>query len=308
MMNKYMKVNTLKKRLANKEIVLLNGGTGTEILNRGYKTKLPLWSAEILLTNPNVVQQIHTDYINAGAEIIVTDTFRTTQRTFAKIGLSGKKAKEITRLACRLAKNAIKKSKSNHTVYIAGDVAPLEDCYSPALTPSKKELDREIYTYVENLKQGGVDFILIETQITLKEIRAALEATKKLHIPAALTFCINDKLQLLGGESLEDTIRLVEKYDPLFIGANCISTILETKVVKKLKKLTQIPLSAHAQGDGQPEDVQGWEFTRKARINDYLKEVKNWIKDGVQIVGGCCGTTPEYIKTIKNYVNKVQSV
>lgn len=301
-----MKVNTLRKRLANKEIVLLNGGTGTEILNRGYKTKLPLWSAEILLTNPDVVQQIHTDYINAGAEIIVTDTFRTTQRTFAKIGLSGKKAREITLLACQLAKKAVKKSQSNHTVYIAGDVAPLEDCYSPTLTPSKKELDREIYRYVENLKQGGVDFILIETQITLKEIRAAFEAAKKLHVPTALTVCINNKLQLLGGELLEDTVKLAKKYNPLFIGVNCISPVLATKAVKKLKKLTQIPLSAHAQGDGKPEDDQGWEFTRQARVKTYLKEVKKWIKDGAQIIGGCCGTTPEYIKAIKNYVDIVR--
>lgn len=306
MMNKYMKVNILRTRLANKKIVLLNGGTGTEILNRGYKTKLPLWSAEILLTNPGVVQQIHTDYINAGAEIIVTDTFRTTQRTFAKIGLSEKKAKEITLLACRLAKNAVKNSKLNHPVYIAGDVAPLEDCYSPALTPSLKELDREIYKYVENLKQGGVDFILIETQITLKEIRAAFEATKKLCMPAALTVCIDDQLHLLGGESLEDTIKLAEKYNPLFIGVNCISPALATKAVKKLKKLTQIPISAHAQGDGKPEDDQGWEFTRQAKVKTYLKEVKQWIKDGVQIIGGCCGTTPEYIKAIKNYVDIVR--
>lgn len=301
-----MKLNTLRKRLANKEIVLLNGGTGTEILNRGYKTKLPLWSAEILLTNPNVVQQIHTDYINAGAEIIVTNTFRTTQRTFAKIGLSGKKAREITLLACQLAKNAIKKSKSNHPVYIAGDVAPLEDCYSPALTPSKKKLNQEIYTYVKNLKQGGVDFILIETQITLREIRAAFEATKKLHIPAALTVCINDKLQLLGGESLKDTIKLAERYNPIFIGVNCISPALATKAIKNLKRITQIPISAHAQGDGKPEDVQGWEFTQQAKVKTYLKEVKQWIKGGVQIIGGCCGTTPEYIKAIKNYVDIVR--
>jgi len=300
-----MKINTLRKRLANKAIILLNGGTGTEILNRGYKTKLPLWSAEILLTNPEVVQQIHTDYVNAGAEIIVTDTFRTTKRTFAKKGLSAKKAKEITLLACQLAKNAVKKSKVSHPIYIAGDVAPLEDCYSPALTPNKKELDREIYEYVKNLKQGGVDFILIETQITLKEIRTAFEAAKKLQIPAALTVCINDKLQLLGGESLEDTVRLAEKYDPLFIGANCISPTLETKAVRKFKELTEIPISAHAQGDGKPEDDQGWEFTRQAKVKTYLKEVKRWIKDGVQIIGGCCGTTPEYIKAIKNYINIV---
>ncbi|MBI4973329.1 homocysteine S-methyltransferase family protein [Candidatus Roizmanbacteria bacterium] len=299
MISEYIKINILEKRLKNKEKILMNGATGTEILNRGYKTTLPLWSAEILLTNPDVVQQIHSDYIDAGAEIIITNTFRTTERTFAKKSLTAKKARETTLLACQLVKNAIKNSNPDQIVYIAGNVAPLEDCYSPALTPSKKELDSEIYVYMENLKQGNVDFILIETQITLKEIRAAFEASKRLHIPVALTFCINDKLQLLSGESLEDAVRLAEKYNPLFIGANCISTALETKAVKKLKQLTQIPLSAHAQGDGKPEDDQGWEFTQEKSIDTYLKAVKQWIQDGTQIIGGCCGTTPKYIKSIK---------
>ena len=299
MINKYKKINTLKKRLQNREIILMNGATGTEILNRGFKTTLPLWSAEILLTNPEVVKQIHSDYIHAGAEIIITNTFRTTQRTFAKKGLSSNKAKETTLLACQLVKNAIKSTKPKQMVYVAGNVAPLEDCYSPALTPSKKELDREIYTYMENLKQGGVDFILIETQITLKEIHSAFEAAKRLQIPVALTVCINDKLQLLSSESLEDTVKLSEKYNPLFIGANCISTTLETRAVRKLNKLTKIPLSAHAQGDGKPEDDQGWEFTKENSIEMYLNEVKQWIKDGAQIIGGCCGTTPKYIKSIK---------
>lgn len=300
MINEYKKVPILKRRLQNGEIILMNGATGTEILNRGFKTTLPLWSAEILLTNPGVLQQIHSDYIHAGAEIIVTNTFRTTQRTFAKKGLSAKKAREATILACQLVKNAVKYTKPKQIVYIAGNVAPLEDCYSPALTPSKKELDKEIYEYMENLRDGGVDFILIETQITLKEIRAAFEAAKKLHIPVALTFCINDKLKLLSNESLEDVVKLAEKYNPLFIGANCISTILETRAVRKLKKLTQIPLSAHAQGDGKPEDDQGWEFIRKNNIEMYLKAVKLWIQDGAQIIGGCCGTTPKYIKSIKS--------
>ena len=107
-------------------------------------------------------------------------------------------------------------------------------------------------------------------------------------------------MQLLGGESLEDTVKLAEKYDPLFIGANCISTSLETKAVKKLKRLTQIPISAYAQGDGKPADNQGWEFTQRTSIDVYLKSVKHWIQDGAQIIGGCCGTTPKYIKAIKD--------
>ena len=75
------------------------------------------------------------------------------------------------------------------------------------------------------------------------------------------------------------------------------------KAVKSLKKLTQIPISAYAQGDGRPEDYQGWEFTRQANIDIYLKEAKHWIQDGAQIIGGCCGTTPKYIEVIKSILS-----
>ncbi len=298
------KINILKKRLKNKERILLNGGTGTEILNRGYKTTLPLWSAEILLTNPEVVQQIHEDYIKAGAEIIVTDTFRTTARSFAKKNLSSQKATKITKLAVKLAKNAIKKVNPNFSVFVAGSVAPLEDCYSPNLTPTEKQLKKEHFTYINDLKNGGVDFILIETQITLSEIKAALDAARKLKIPAAVTLCIDENFQLLGGDSLEKVIKEVEKYNPLFIGVNCISQNLATKSVKKIKSITALPICAYAQGDGEPENNQGWKFTKKDKIKNYVKNTKLWIQEGVQIIGGCCGTTPEYIKAISKYVKK----
>jgi len=296
------KINVLKKRLKNKERILLNGGTGTEILNRGFKTSLPLWSAEILLTNPDVVQRIHEDYIKAGAEIIVTDTFRTTQRSFAKKGLSSQKATQITKLAVKLAKNAIKKTAPKHIVYIAGSVAPLEDCYSPVLTPTEKELRKEHYQYVKDLKDGGVDFLLIETQITIKEIRAALDAAKKLRILVGVTLCVDGNLNILGGESLQQAIAVIKKYKPLFVGVNCISQEIATKAVKKLKTITSLPICVYAQGDGKPEDNQGWEFTKEKNIKQYVASVNQWIKEGAQIVGGCCGTNPSYIKAIAGIV------
>lgn len=295
-----MSINTLQKRLKNHEKIVLTGPTGTEILRRGYDTTLPLWSAEILLTNPKVIQKIHEDYIKAGAEIIVTNTFRTTSRAFAKRNLSAKKAKEITILACKLAKKAIKKINVKYSVYIAGSVAPLEDCYSPELTPSDKQLIKEHLEYVKNLKAGGVDFLLIETQITIKEIIAALKAAKKVGLPAAVSFCVDKKTNLLGGEKIEEAVKKIEKYKPIFIGVNCVSPEVATKTLKKLKELTTIPLSVYAQGEGGPDDDQGWKFQEEKKKKYYLGFIPKWEKIGAQIIGGCCGTNPEYIKEIKN--------
>lgn len=292
-------VTNLKKRLTNNEHLLIDGAMGTEILNRGIKTTLPLWSAEALLAYPEVIQQIHEDYIKAGADIIITNTFRTTKRAFAKKGLA-RKARSVTILACKLAQQAREKVSPKRKIFIAGSVAPLEDCYSPELTPSDKELVAEHDAYIKDLRDGGVDFILLETMITMREVRAAVKAIKKYNIPFAICFCINNKNQLLGGESLKIAVEEIEKEQPLFVGINCIDADVATKAVPLLKKMTALPVSVYAQGDGGPDDDQGWKFTEKDKEKAYLKSAKSWIKVGAQVIGGCCGTTPEYIRTIRS--------
>src|SRR5690348_15797945 len=167
----------LQKRLRRGEKILMDGGMGTEILRRGLPTTLPLWSAEVLLTHPEIVQQIHEDYINAGAEIIITNTFRTTERAFAK-GNIADKAHDTTMLACQLVHQAAEQAKPRHPIYVAGSMAPLEDCYSPELTPSPEDLLKEHYAYATDLVEGGVDFLLLETMITLQEAMAAVRAAQ----------------------------------------------------------------------------------------------------------------------------------
>ena len=93
-------------------------------------------------------------------------------------------------------------------------------------------------------------------------------------------------------------IRKIEKYNPLFIGVNCIQPELATQLIKTITKITDLPLCVYANGYGKPDDDQGWLFSGKKEINKYLNEAKKWVKSGVQLIGGCCGTTPEYIKTI----------
>lgn len=285
------------KRLQNKELLLLDGAMGTEILNRGVSTSLPLWSAEALLTYPEVVRGIHEDYIKAGADIITTNTFSTTKRNFSKKKI-GDKAYDMTLLACHLARDAKKIAKKNKKIYIAGSVAPLEDCYSPQLTPPQKDIEREHDAFVKILRDGEVDFILIETMITLRETLAAIQAAEKYNLSFGVCFCCNDNLELLSGEPLKKVIQNIEKHNPLFIGVNCVSIPIATKTVKYLHKISNLPVCVYAQGNGAPEKTQGWQFHTKENDESYITAAGEWIDDGAQIVGGCCGTTPRDIKKI----------
>lgn len=288
----------VKEHLKRKKILIKDGAMGTEILRRGTPTTLPLWSAACLLTNPKLIKTIHKDYITAGANIITTNTFRTTARSFKKANLSEKEATAATLLACRLALEARTESKRGNDVLIAGSIAPLEDCYSPNLTPSEKDLEAEHDTYVANLKRSDVDFILAETMITIRETIAVGEATNKHNIPLAISFCCTASGTLLSGETIEEAVRAILPFNPLFIGVNCMNTKDITKVIKNLKKLSTLPISAYGQGDGVPADDEGWKFNDGKHIDNYVNEANKWVANGAKIIGGCCGTNPAYIKRL----------
>ncbi|HEX7733481.1 MAG TPA: homocysteine S-methyltransferase family protein [Ktedonobacteraceae bacterium] len=294
---------TLKQRLAAGERVLMDGGMGSEIEHRDFPTTLPLWSAEALLTHPEVVFQIYQDYIEAGAEIIITDTFRTTRRAFAARGMAEQAASAVA-LACSLAHQARESTSAGRQVLIAGSIAPLEDCYSPELTPPQTEVEAEHAEIVAQLKQGGVDFILLETMITARETLSGVRAARNSELPFAVSFCCNADLELLGGEPLAELVRLVEPFQPLFIGVNCVSTEIATASVKHLRALTSLPISVYAQGDGLADGELGWKMAEGHHLHTYMQAAPQWLAAGAQVIGGCCGTTPVYIRALRKLLDE----
>jgi homocysteine S-methyltransferase len=299
-------VASLKKRLAAGSQVLMDGGMGSEIEHRGVPTTLPLWSAEALLTHPEVVLQIHKDYRDAGAEILITDTFRTTRRAFANKGIA-EQAASATALACALAQEARQSAQAEREICIAGSIAPLEDCYSPELTPPQSEIEVEHAELVAQLKQGGVDFILLETMITKRETLSGIRAIQTSGLPFAVSFCCDGALALLGGASLREMVRAVEPFQPLFIGVNCVSTEIATTAVKQLRTMTTLPISVYAQGDGLADGELGWKMAEQQHLQTYMRAAPQWLAAGAQVIGGCCGTTPAYIHALRQLLDTKQA-
>lgn len=297
MKKQYMRVDSLRKNLNDGKLILMDGAMGTEINRRGFSTSMPLWSSEVLLSNPEIVQVIHEDYIKAGSQIIITNTFSTTKRVFKKQAIENQVDYAVG-VACAMARQAVDNQVSKGQVWVAGSISPLEDCYSPKLTPSRRECEKEHLESALNLKKGKVDFVLLETMITKRESITALQAVKFVDMPVAICFCCNDRLELLSGESLEEMVRIAEKFEPLFIGINCISVEVATKTVPFLRRYTDLPICVYAQGDGVPDRLQGWKFLQKNSEDDYVDFCKKWIEHGVNIVGGCCGTTPDYVSKL----------
>ena len=213
-----MNTRQLTDRLRAGPPMVLDGAMGTELERRGYRTSLPLWSAMAAIEVPQLVHQIHTDYIEAGADIITANTFRTTDYTLAKED-KAQLAQPLTTLTVELAQEAI--AQSGREVLLAGAIAPLEDCYSPDLVPDKKVIHDAYTQQIENLSSAHVDFILAETMINLQEASTLASLVADHHMPFMMSFTADVYGNLLDGTPLSKAVEVVASYHPLALLVNC---------------------------------------------------------------------------------------
>ncbi|MGI0147927.1 MAG: homocysteine S-methyltransferase family protein, partial [Thermoplasmata archaeon] len=201
----------VRERLASDPPLLLDAAMGTELQRRGADTRLPLWSARSLLGRPDLISEIHREEAAAGADVVTANTFRTHRRILEKAGL-GARSLELTSLAVRLAREAAE--ESGREVFVAGSLAPLEDCYRPDLVPEDAALEREHSEQAESLAEAGVDLILCETHNTVRELVAAARAAKGSAMPFAASMVTNGEGRLLSGETIEDAVRGLTPLEP----------------------------------------------------------------------------------------------
>jgi len=292
----------LGRLLAKKSPLILDGAMGTELQRRGVDTGLPLWSANALTNRGEVVLQIHRDYIDAGADIITTNTFRTTRRMFARANLPDQ-SDRYTTVAVDLAHQA-RDSAPGREILIAGSMAPLEDCYRPDLVPPDDQLRLEHNELAGRLARAGTDFILLETMNTIREAYIACEAAIATGKEVMVSFICNRAGHLYGGESFADAIRMITPLQPTAFSINCVSPRFIMPALNIACVTTSLPLAVYANVGIPENERRGWEFTREITPEDYSTYAGDWLHSGVTIIGGCCGTTPEYIAALANILTR----
>src|SRR4051812_3073092 len=245
----------LAARLSSGRPVLLDGAMGTELDARGVATYLPLWSALGLIERPDVVEQIHVDYAEAGADILITNTFRTTSRTLATAARDPGEAASLDRLAVELAKRA--SARSPRRPLVAGSLAPLEDCYSPWLSLGSEIAYREHREQAQRLAVAGSDFLMIETMPLIAEAVAALKAAGETGLEVTVGFVLGMDGVLLSGETLADAVRAVEPHLPAAIFVNCTPPDVIDRALPVLRDLTELPIGVYA-NLGVAQDSTGW--------------------------------------------------
>jgi S-methylmethionine-dependent homocysteine/selenocysteine methylase len=298
-----MTLSQVEARLRRGEIILLDGAMGTELERLGVPTALPLWSAQAVLDAPDRVREVHEEYAQAGADILTAATFRTTPRSLAKLGRTGEDpgadAETLTARAVALAREARARAASGRDVWVAGALAPLEDCYRHELVPDEAALEREHHDQAARLARAGADLILIETMGTIREAMAASRAALATGLPVLTSFMAGSATEIGGGESLADAVVAVDALDVDAILVNCVPAEIATGCLTLMSRITRTPIGSYANA-GSPDLGRGtWCFDPEMTPERFAEHAAEWVRLGAQIVGGCCGTGPAHIRALR---------
>ena len=293
----------LRARLDRKEIIILDGGIGSEMLRRGVT-----WEGHKVDSEPDAIRSIHADYIRAGADVISTNTFQLARRSYQNhfadlehmrhIG-----ATDLERRAAPLIREGVKRAleareqQGRPEVCVAGAMTTLDWCFRPDMAPSLDDMRAEYRETVQAFQDGGADFMLFETFNSSKEARMALEVARELGIPAWVGFVCDNGGRLLNGETAEQLRQGLADVEPDVLLFNCAPVPDITRALGELSKAYRKPLGGYAHvGRFDPPD---WMFTDEYPPDQYLAAGRDWMRLGAQVLGGCCGTTPAHIEALK---------
>jgi S-methylmethionine-dependent homocysteine/selenocysteine methylase len=293
-----MPKNHLTARLTRGEIVLLDGALGTELARRGVSTPLPLWSAQALLDAPDRVREIHEESIRAGADLVTAATFRTTPRALGKARIPDQ-ADRLTALALQLAIEARSRAGSGRDVWIAGSMAPLEDCYRPDLMPEAETAEREHLDQALRLERVGAEILLVETMNSIAEAVAAARGARASALPVFVSFLCRGPGEIWNGERLADGVRALAPLRPDAILVNCVPPDMAASCLTTLAGATNLPIGCYPNAGAPDLDAGTWQFDPAWSPDRFAEASGEWVRVGAQVVGGCCGTTPEHVRALR---------
>ncbi|MDG2112155.1 MAG: homocysteine S-methyltransferase family protein [Actinomycetota bacterium] len=279
-------------------VTLLDGSLGHELGLRGFGDR-ELWATHALLAGPDAVRQLHVDYIEAGAQVITTNTYSCVPLYLERRPGLIERAPELIELAARLADEARTQS-GRPDVRIAASIPPVDESYRPDLVRSVEEMSRWYALMVEALAPS-VDIWLCETMSSIAETLAAAEATAETPQPLWIAWTVSDDdpHRLRSGETLVDAVAAVAHLDPAALLVNCSIPDSVTSALEHLRPVTSAEIGGYANGfppvppDFNIEtDLLGAE---PPTAEQYALDAARWVEIGASIIGGCCDIGPSHI-------------
>ena len=283
-----------RELLSTDRILVVDGAMGTMLYAKGVY--INRCYDELNLSAPDLVREIHTEYIRAGADIIETNTFGATAPKLQQYGLEGN-LHEINAVAAKVAREA-----AGERAYVAGAIGPLGLRIEPYGPTSFAEARDMFKAQAVALAEGGVDLFCLETFSDVSEIRQAIAAVRDVcDLPIITQMTIMTDGNTMFGTTPELFTERLDEWGADVIGLNCgVGPAIILTALEKMREVTKKKLSAQPNA-GLPRDVQGRQFYMCSP--EYMsKFARRFIQAGAKFIGGCCGTTPAHIKLISDSV------
>ena len=306
-------MNPIYDLLIHQPIAVIDGAMATELEGRGCDLNDSLWSAKVLLEQPELIRAVHLDYFNAGADIAITASYQATVEGFAKRGLSGEQARNLIKKSVQLAREARDEfwAKEENQIgreypLIAGSVGPygayLADGseYRGDYKLSEDELIAFHRPRAEALIASGVDLLACETIPCLIEARALIRLLAEFpNTFAWFTFTAQDDGHISNGESVADVAAFLDDQpQAAAIGINCTSPLHITGLIREIRKSTGKPIVVYP-NSGEVYDAATNTWHGETSCDSFGVQSKAWFEAGARLIGGCCRTTPGHIREIK---------
>ena len=288
-------MNRLAALLGADRPVLLDGGMGTLLQDIGLEDGAPgeLWNLE----NPDTVRAAHAAYAEAGARVLTTNTFGGTRPRLDMHGL-GERLAEINRTAAQLARSVA----DEHGVLVAGDLGPTGELLAPLGTLTGEEATALFAEQVAALVEGGVDLLLVETLSDLGEADAALAAARAVapDLPVAVTMSFDTNVRTMMGVHPAEAVAHLAAAGADAVGANCGRGPEEMELIAaQMVDARPDGLLLVAQSNAGLPQVVGDHFEYDATPDDLASHATRLARLGIDLVGGCCGSTPAHVAAMR---------
>ena len=299
-----------------KPIIIFDGGTGTSFQNLNLSSHdfggddLEGCNENLVLSSPNTVEQVHNSFLEAGCHVIETNTFGASSIVLDEYSISNK-AYEINKKAAQIAKKCANLFSSINTPrFVAGSIGPTTKL--PTLGHISFDKLKDSYEeQINGLIDGGIDLLLIETCQDVLQIKSALFASQEviknrnIELPIMISITMETTGTMLVGSDIASALTILEPYDIDILGLNCATGPVQMKEhIKYLAENSPFAISCIPNA-GLPENIGGVAHYKLTPL-ELKMQLMNFIYDfNVQLIGGCCGTTPEHIKHLSSIIEEI---
>ena len=308
-------MNPIASVLEHQSVLVIDGALATELEARGYNLKDELWSAKILLEQPEAIKQLHYDYFKAGADCVITASYQATIEGFMKRGLNKEQAIDLIKKSVRLAieardefwaeeANRVGRSKP----FVAASVGPygayLADGseYRGNYGLTEEQLIEFHRPRTKALIEAGADMLACETIPSPIEAKALVKLLGEFpSVHAWISFSCRDEAHVCEGEKLEECVRQVESSPQVAaVGINCTSPKFIPSLIREAKKATDKPILVYPNsGESYSADKKDW--NNDPVFESFGEEAREWYNAGACMIGGCCRTSPADIHVIAEW-------